>query len=143
MRRSHVNILLHFAWATRARAQLIPLEHLQAVHEVLKAEAASAGCQVLAVGGTGDHVHMLLAVPATAAPADVMRRLKSVSTRAAKGSGLAWFGWQDNCGVTSVSPRDKALVTRYILEQRERHQSGAPMTGAEVPWQEVASHEER
>jgi putative transposase len=142
MRRSHVNILLHFAWATKERAHLIPQEHEDAIHDGLRAEAARVGCVPLAVGGTENHVHMLLSVPATVTAADAMRKIKGVSSAAAKERGLAWFQWQDNYGVTSVSPRDKELVTRYILEQRERHRTGCLLPGAEVLWEELGEKPE-
>ena len=48
---------------------------------MLRSVASRGGINVLVVGGTANHVHMLLAVPATRALADVMRELKANSSQ--------------------------------------------------------------
>ena len=74
----------------------------------------------MAVGGTRNHVHLLLHVPKTRAVADVMRELKANSSARLRRSNPG-FAWQDGYSSISVSPTAVGAVTRYIDHQAEHH----------------------
>ncbi len=132
MQRSKVNVILHFAWATWHREPLLTDEIERLVHRSMIAEAEALDCPVLAVGGMPDHVHLVLKVHPRLAIADLMRRVKSVSSLAGRKASEGVFGWQDNYGVTSVSPKDRDVIVRYVQNQREHHQAGTTWPAAEA-----------
>ena len=58
------------------------------------------------VGGTADHVHLLVGLKSTHCLSDFMRELKkSSSSWAHKEIGLAKFAWQEGYGAFTVSLR--------------------------------------
>jgi len=75
-----------------------------------------------AVGGTGDHVHVLAGLRATNCLADVMRELKSESSRwIHQELGLRGFAWQEGYAGFTVSASQLERVRAYVLRQGEHH----------------------
>jgi REP element-mobilizing transposase RayT len=76
----------------------------------------------LDIGGTADHVHLLIGLKPTHALADVLRTLKGDSSK--------WiheelrqndFAWQEGYGAFTVSKSDVDAVRRYVQDQEEHH----------------------
>ena len=80
-RRSKVEIYLHFVWTTKYRAEVLTGELERAVHRCIVIKAQEMDCPVLAIGGTGDHVHLLLRLPTNRNVMDVVHRAKGASGR--------------------------------------------------------------
>ena len=110
--------LLHCVFSTKGRLGLIP--NPPQAWRTLAAVARNAKINVLAIGGTTNHVHMLLDLPKTRSVADVMRELKANSSARLRRS-TPMFGWQDGYGAISVSPTAIQAVKRYIDEQQRHH----------------------
>jgi putative transposase len=76
------------------------------------------------VGGVEDHVYILAGLQATHRLADVMRELKSVSSRwVHEEIGLAGFAWQEGYGAFTVSASLREAVRGYITGQEEHHRT--------------------
>ena len=80
---------------------------------------------VLALNGPADHVHLLVEMPAALALADMLRILKTNSSRWVheqfpehKG-----FAWQNGYGAFSVSQSRAGAVCQYIATQQEHHRA--------------------
>ncbi len=84
--------------------------------------ARNCGFDILAIGGTSDHVHVLLSVPANMHLVDIIRDIKANSSRFMKAS-VPLFAWQDGYAAASVSPSQTNIVKRYIKRQAEHHSS--------------------
>jgi REP element-mobilizing transposase RayT len=75
-----------------------------------------------AIGGTGDHVHLLLGLKATHCLADVVREVKAKSSRwMHEQIGERSAGWQDGYGAFTVGAPDCKAVCAYIARQQEHH----------------------
>jgi len=74
--------------------------------------ARRRGCDVLAIGGTENHVHLLLALPATIRPCDLIRELKAGSSRLIQETLKpdTWFDWQNNYAAIAVSPSHRKRI---------------------------------
>ena len=71
------------------------------------------------VGGVSDHVHLLIGLRATHCLADVLRELKSVSSRWIRDKiGVRNFAWQEGYGGFTVSASQYETVRRYIEARR-------------------------
>ncbi|MGI4787240.1 MAG: IS200/IS605 family transposase [Janthinobacterium lividum] len=135
MRRSKTEIDLHFVWATYRRMPLVTLEWEQAIYASILQEARKQRCQVLALGGMPDHIHLALTMPAFCCPSTLMRCIKSVSStfvRQKLGQG-EFFGWQDCYAVYSVCRTHRETVISYIRNQKQHHAEEATRT----EWEEV------
>ena len=111
-------IFVHCVFSTKGRLPLIT--EPEKLWSMMRTVAAHAHINVLAIGGTANHVHMLLVVPSTRTLADVMREFKANSSHRMH---QRWpkFAWQDGYGAISVSPTAIKAVTQYIEHQREHH----------------------
>lgn len=109
---------VHCVFSTKGRLPLID-DPSKAWH-VLRTVARRSQINVLAVGGTRNHVHLLLEMPKTRNLADVMREIKANSSARLRRSWRS-FTWQDGYGAISVSPTAVAAVKRYINEQASHH----------------------
>src|ERR1700692_1013348 len=80
-------------------------------------------CDPLQVGGVEDHVHILCGLSRKISLAELIKNLKTSSTRIVKGKGHDGFSWQSGYGAFSVSQSARESVFSYIAKQ-EIHQHG-------------------
>jgi len=74
------------------------------------------------VGGVADHVHLLLGLRATHCLADVVREIKTASSRwIHEELRMPRFGWQEGYGAFTVSRSNVQAVRDYIATQPEHH----------------------
>ena len=78
--------------------------------------------QVLAVGGTENHVHMLVVLPPDMALSAAVRILKANSSRWLRETNRM-FAWQEGYGAFSVSPSHLERVKQYIANQAAHHRT--------------------
>lgn len=122
---SKSEVYLHLVWAVKGRQPLLDGEVERLAHRVIESEAREQGCAVLALGGTDDHVHLLVKLPGAIAVQDLAHQVKGASSRAAAAADPdRWFAWQVGYSAFSVSPRHVGVVRTYIEEQRARHAAG-------------------
>ncbi len=114
--------LAHCVFSTKGRLPLI--REPEKVWSVLRAVACNSEINVHAIGGTTNHVHLLLEIPKTRAIADVIRELKANSSLRLRKQSPA-FAWQDGYGAISVSPSAAGAVTRYIANQHQHHRNAS------------------
>ena len=74
----------------------------------------------LSVGGTENHVHILVHVPPKLALAKAVLVLKANSSKWMSEQGKA-FSWQEGYGAFSVSSSNLDQVIRYIQNQEAHH----------------------
>jgi REP element-mobilizing transposase RayT len=77
----------------------------------------------LGVGGTNDHVHLLLSLPSSMSIAKAMREIKSESSRWLRETcAISGFEWQEGYGAFSIGWAQMDTTLRYIARQKEHHQ---------------------
>ena len=109
--------LVHCIFSTKNRLPLIA-EPEKAWHALcMVARQSSIN---IAVGGTVNHVHILLTIPKAQTISDIMRELKANSSRWLR-ENWRLFKWQDGYASISVSPSAVPAVSRYIERQAEHH----------------------
>jgi putative transposase len=120
MAHSHVHSFFHIVFSTKQRIACIPTTAQDRLWNYLAGIARNHRIQTLAVGGTANHVHLLLALPPDIALADAVRVLKTNSSRFMR-EGSRLFAWQEGYGAFSVSPSQVERVKRYIANQAAHH----------------------
>ncbi len=78
------------------------------------------GIDVLAAGGTQNHIHLLLRLPPVRPVSESMRDLKANSSRYMNET-LGGFAWQDGYAAISVSPSQVPTLRAYIENQQRHH----------------------
>jgi len=121
MPRSLTNLLIHAIFSTKDRAPVIRPEFQDNLFRYMGGIVRQIGGKALIVGGTADHVHILLELPATLAVADAMRLVKTNSSRWVNRKHARGFAWQAGYGAFSVSRSNLSAVAKYIAEQQQHH----------------------
>ena len=78
---THLSLHYHLVFSTKARRPLIRESWPQRLHTYLGGTVRELGGVARAVGGTHDHIHMLVNLRAQHSLAAVMRELKHSSSR--------------------------------------------------------------
>jgi REP element-mobilizing transposase RayT len=115
------NILLHFIFSTAQRRPLIKPEFRDNLFAYFGGIIRQMNGTALIINGVADHVHMLIRVRPVHSAAEIVRVVKTNSSRWVREKHSAEFGWQTGYGVFSVSESTVAAVTRYIAGQEEHH----------------------
>ena len=103
---------LHFS--TKDRANSIP--DPDALARYVAGVAREKHIPLLIAGGTNNHLHLLIALPAAMPLAKAVQELKGNSSRWLNQHGRL-FAWQEGYGAFSVSVSSKRAVIGYISEQ--------------------------
>ena len=123
MAHSLTHILIHAVFSTKGREPLIDRDLRVRLWAYLGGIIHECGGNVIAVGGTADHVHSLFTLTAAMSVADIMRLVKTNSSRWVHEAFPAHrsFAWQTGYGAFSVSPSNVERVKRYIANQEMHH----------------------
>lgn len=133
MRRNKLEICLHFVWATWDRLPLVTEEIEREVYRCVEQAYHHEQCEVLAVGGMPDHVHLLLLIHNTITVTDLIGHIKGGSSRfvSEKLRPGEWFAWQANYGCFSISRSHRRRLIEYIQNQKQHHADSDLLPGAE------------
>jgi len=112
----------HVVFSTKERRPLIRSQWRKDLHEYLGGTVRGLGGVVEAVGGIEDHVHLLISLKTTDAPAALVRELKKASSVWAAAKHEPWFSWQEGYGIFSVSWTHLQILRHYLGNQETHHQ---------------------
>jgi putative transposase len=112
--------IVHVVFSTKERGKTISKEFRRRIWSYLGGICRNEGIFVHAIGGSDDHVHLLIQVPADLAVAKAVGTIKSNSSRWANEQGQK-FAWQQGYAAFSVSASLAPTVVRYIENQEAHH----------------------
>lgn len=122
MPHTYSSLLIHCVFSTKDRRPVISPELQPRLWGYIGGIAREHGMKALTVGGTGDHVHLLLSLPASVPLATAMRQIKSGSSRWMHlTAGLPDFAWQEGYGAFSIGHTQVEATIAYIAGQQEHH----------------------
>lgn len=122
---SFVSSLHHCVFATKGREVLLSVEVRERLWPYLGGIARENGMKALAVGGVGDHVHILLSLPATTSVAKALQLLKGNSSKWIYETfpQLQTFAWQEGYAAFSIGVSGIEETHAYIHTQEEHHRT--------------------
>jgi putative transposase len=124
MSSTHLSIHFHLIFGTKNHERLMGAEWRSRLHAYMGGILVSLEVVPEMVGGVEDHVHILAGLSATHRLADVLREVKSASSRwVHEEMQLPAFAWQEGYGAFTVSASQREIVRRYIAEQEEHHRT--------------------
>lgn len=120
---TYSQILFHIVFSTKGRRPSITEDVRERLYAYIGGIVRAERGALYAIGGVEDHVHLLVRWRPDASVSDLMRAVKSRSTKWVKAElGLAEFGWQEGYSVFSVSKSQEQGVKEYIGKQADHHQ---------------------
>lgn len=122
MSHTYVSELVHVVFSTKERRGAITREMQGRLWSFLGGIARKNGFKTIAIGGTENHVHLLLSLPSTMALAKAVQLLKGGSSKWMNENVNSRFEWQQGYRAFSVSISQQKHVVAYINSQAEHHQ---------------------
>jgi putative transposase len=118
-----VSLLVHLVFSTKNRADFITPDIEPDLFAYFSGILNHHESRCLAVGGTANHVHLLVSASRNVALSALVGELKKSSSKwvKAKGARFRNFGWQDGYGGFSVGESNVVALKRYISRQKEHH----------------------
>ncbi|MEK6231304.1 MAG: IS200/IS605 family transposase [Luteolibacter sp.] len=118
--------LMHCVFATKERQPFLSHEIRDRLHPYLGGIARDNSMKALAIGGTEDHVHILLSIPATLSVSKAMQLMKGNFSKWLRDTfpeiKSKEFAWQQGFGAFSISVSSIDDTVRYIRNQEQHHQ---------------------
>jgi putative transposase len=123
MSHSHTCCLVHVVFSTAERRPMIREDIQEMLYRYIGGFARENGIPALAVGGTADHIHLLLSLPRTVSVAKAVQLVKSGSSKWLHESfpKLKSFAWQEGYGALSIGVSQRVATVKYIEGQAEHH----------------------
>src|SRR5580692_1095763 len=123
MANTFTSLHYHIVFSTKHREPWIRPDAEERVWSYLAGIARNNECKALLVGGTADHVHLLLGAPPSISISEALKRIKGGSSGWVKENipSCRGFGWQDGYGAFTVSKSQIGEIEDYIRNQREHH----------------------
>jgi REP element-mobilizing transposase RayT len=125
MPHSYSKLLYHTIFSTKERAALLTETIWQRLGSYIGSILSAKRGETLATGGTPDHVHLLVALPASLSVADAMRLVKTNSSKWIRETFATHgtFGWQTGYAAFSVSASAADDVRAYLADQERHHRT--------------------
>ena len=118
-------VIVHLVFSTKDRLPLISSTVREGLHAYMSTVARNLDCECLRVGGTEDHVHVVVNLGRSVSIAQLVEALKTTSSKWMKGQSPLFkgFGWQRGYGIFSVGPQDRPALFEYVDNQPEHHRT--------------------
>jgi len=119
---THYSLHYHLVFSTKDRYPFLTEPMRARLHAFLGGSVRTLGGVAEAVGGTADHVHMLVSLRTTQCLAEVLKDIKQASSTWLHDElRIPKFAWQEGYGAFTVSASQIEGVKRYIAEQELHH----------------------
>jgi putative transposase len=120
-------LFYHLVWATQERQPLISPAHEKILYPHIKGKVDFLECQLHAIGGIEDHIHLIVSIPPKLSIADFAKRIKGSSARYLN-QELAddnyKFAWQHEYAVFSLGEQRLEWAIAYVKNQKQHHLTG-------------------
>ncbi len=125
MANTYSQISIHAVFAVKFRENVITKTWRDELHSYISGILKNEEARPLAVGGWLDHVHIFFALPPAKNISDIMRVVKTNSSKWINESNFVRgkFQWQEGYGAFSYSRSQRDTVINYIMNQEEHHRN--------------------
>jgi REP element-mobilizing transposase RayT len=123
MAETYASLYIHLVFSTKDRQPTLRADLRERVWRYLGGIARKEEMKAIEIGGAADHIHALLSLAPTMAPATVAQALKGNSSKWINETlGLPCrFEWQEGYGAFSVGVSQIDRTVEYIRNQERHH----------------------
>lgn len=120
---TYSQIYIHVIFAVKGRQNLISAKWEDEIFSYITGIIKNKGQKLIRINGVSDHLHLLIGIKPDIALSDLVRDIKSNSSRFINEKG--WingrFEWQQGFGAFSLSHSHLTPAINYIENQKEHH----------------------
>ncbi len=123
MRSPYTQLYVHLIWATWKRKPLITESIKPQLYAAIAAKCRQLQCEPVAIGGTDDHIHLLVRLHTTVSIAQLVKEVKGSSSHLMTHeiTPLMFFKWQGGYQAFTVRKSEISNLESYIAKQDEHH----------------------
>ncbi len=126
MPHTYTRLLVHWVFSTKERRELIPQPVQGDLWAYIGGIARSNGFVAIAVGGTENHAHILIGIPADMPVAKAVQLIKAGSSKwLREQKALRLFSWQEAYGAFTIGASQVGKTVSYIQNQPAHHKKRA------------------
>ena len=120
---TYTQIIYHVVFATKNRERVLDKPHREDLFRYIWGIVKNHDCHLFRLNGVEDHVHILASLHPTVALADLVKAIKTGSSKWIKDEQVfpRFSHWQDGYGAFTHSVREKDALIEYIKNQEEHH----------------------
>ncbi len=120
--RVHSSIYYHLIWGTKNRESYILEQFKNKLYSYIGGVVSGKSCLLISIGGTCNHIHLLIRKKPEASIPTIVRCLKANSSKYMRENFIKNFSWQKGYGVFTVDKISLYCLKEYILNQEKHHQ---------------------
>jgi len=123
MANTYINILIHTVFSTKNRESWLSSSLRERLYPYMCGIARENGLKLLCIGGTDNHIHILLSLDSTTSIAKAMQFIKGGSSKWIHETfpELRLFSWQEGYGAFSIGISNVDETKKYIENQEKHH----------------------
>ncbi|XZN92084.1 MAG: IS200/IS605 family transposase [Microcoleus sp.] len=113
----------HLVWATKERQPLIHPQRETELYNYIIGKGDTLNCIVHAIGGTENHIHLIVSIPPRQSIAEFVKNIKGSSSHYLNQTlqNPNRFGWQEGYGVFSLGQTQLEQAVTYVINQKQHH----------------------
>ncbi|MDR1876489.1 MAG: IS200/IS605 family transposase [Flavobacteriaceae bacterium] len=121
---SYTRLLYHIVFRTKHGKNTIPEVHEKELYAYIMGIIENKKSRLYRIGGTENHIHLLIDMHPTCALSDFIKELKEYSSKwLSNNPNFPDFeGWAVSFAVT-YNISDKQMIVNYIKNQKEHHKT--------------------
>ncbi len=123
MANTYSQMYIQIIFSVKGRVNLIRKEFRDELYKYIAGIIKNEKQKLLAIGGTADHIHIFIALNPDKKLADLVRVIKSNSSKFINEKKYirGKFNWQEGYGAFSYAHSQKETVINYVLNQEKHH----------------------
>ncbi|MGD9126254.1 MAG: IS200/IS605 family transposase [Planctomycetia bacterium] len=120
---TYSKLLFHLVFSTKNRIPFISAKWEEELYQYIGGILRNEDGVLIEIGGTEDHLHILVQLKPTHLLANLVRTIKAFSSKWVNEEKLKLrkFGWQEGYSAFTVSESQADRVVAYIRSQKEHH----------------------
>ncbi len=121
---AHVVLYYHIVWRTKRSERTLTEAHDRDLYAYILGFCERKQCKLIRISGIADHIHMLISIRPDIAVSDFMQVLKTETSKWLKTQTEKFplfSGWSNGYAAFTYCERDKGMIRRYIMNQKEHH----------------------
>lgn len=124
MSNTYSKIYIQIVFSVKGRKNLIHKNWREELYRYICGIVSAKSQKVYAIGGVEDHIHLLVSVAPNINISDIVRDIKSNSSKWINERGFVngKFNWQEGFGAFSYGQSQLDKVINYINNQEKHHQ---------------------
>lgn len=125
MANTYTQLYFHVVFAVKGRQKLIVKKWKDELYKYITGIITNKHQKLLAINGVEDHIHILIGTKPTCNLSDLVRDIKSNSSKWVNELNLTQkkFQWQSGFGAFTLGHSQLGTIINYIERQEEHHRS--------------------